>query len=448
VLGIVAGGAKFFQAKTFETDEAKAAATALRMVDAWRREIAAARGHVAEPASPRARQIAYELSRRRGEPLDDAQAALVMLAIDETFKRYGLSDDILAPSIAETIANMPPAAQASHARIIGGATPFLAHFNDWYSYAREVVGRDTMAAHIKEFANFVNEPLETLSGKHVQRWSEHRLAGGPGRARDVPHTITIKLSNIRHYWMRLISTEKVASDRDPFEAGHGRKRKLIVNDWRTPEQRKKAKALQWEPEDMSRIIPASWQRNAELGAMVEIMAWTGARLSSVAELHVDDIHIRRDVRCFTFRDKSKAGVRYPPIVPRLNPIVDKLIANATDKGFLFHAPLTNPPPDSGKTPKPNGRKYGKMFGAMTKGMEWPETDYRKQRTMHSVRHTVTFMFAEIRTPLEIRAKIMGHATTARDAGQRMDEGSVYGRRSLLDWMMDALNYPQFRADGR
>jgi hypothetical protein len=128
-----------------------------------------------------------------------------------------------------------------------------------------------------------------------------------------------------------------------------------------------------------------------------------------------------------------------------------LIANATETGFLFHGPLTKPAPDTDDRPVPDGHKYGTMFGNMTAAMKWPEPRYRKRRVMHSIRHTVAFMFSEMRPrmPLEIRGKIMAHFTTVRDAGQMIDEGGNYGRGNLLDWMVEGLNYPAgFRADSR
>jgi hypothetical protein len=74
-----------------------------------------------------------------------------------------------------------------------------------------------------------------------------------------------------------------------------------------------------------------------------------------------------------------------------------------------------------------------MFGTMTAKMEWPEKGYRKQRVMHSVRHTVVYLFSTIRTPLEIRTLIMGHAEHASVGGKvsGLDHGQEFDAQQLL-----------------
>lgn len=427
-------GRKQFVEPTGETDQAAAFKVAQPMIDSWKWQIEQARQPDKTPPRWLVEHYAYILAQHMGTPTYDHEEGWAEAILDLARERYPNGGPIEAPppgplrldgpwrpmKIDELLQEAPPSPSSE-------PTPFLAHIEGWYE-ATNLKGsnRDIVRGHIRAFAKAVEEPLGSLEQRHVQKWATARLKGG-----DSLSTVTKKLSNIRLYWKYMAGLEIV--DREcPFIA-----KNLNLADHRDKVQQGMDIRLRWLPEDVSRIITAAWERNPELGAVTEIAAFSGARRGSIAGLNVKHIRTFQGVQVMTFADKTAAGIRVVPLVPRLRPLIAQLTKNATADGFLFH----------GKPDKygARGGGLGKMFGSMTTAMTWDEgEEYRKQRDFHSIRHTVVRLFRDAGCPVEIRNEILGH-----EDGTKEGSGAVYGQGAgpaiKLEWMLKVLNYPDFPA---
>ena len=107
-----------------------------------------------------------------------------------------------------------------------GNTDFLTHFEDWQSKTHlKDKTLDQAVSDIKQFAAAVSQPLEALTGAHIQGWIETQL--------ETISAATVQDGSSRQYrsyWDWLQSHEIVSADRAPFT---GRK----VQDRRTKVER-------------------------------------------------------------------------------------------------------------------------------------------------------------------------------------------------------------------
>lgn len=425
-----------FVASTGQDDPAKASEVAAQMIAAWKQQIADARQPDRTPPRWLVEQVAYQLCQIMGVPSGDGEEGWAEAIIEEAKGRWPNGGPIwsvrnITPSEHDRPMMIDELLQTSPAPPSSALTPFLTYLDDWYA-ATNLSGetRDIVKGHIREFADMVDEPLETLSSEHVQKWAKTLLKMDQ-RAR----TVRAKRHNVSRYWRHLQTNGKVPHERDPFD-----RTRLEIKDERNNLELAKIEQVRWEPEDVPRIIRAAWERDPALGALTEIGCFAGARLASIAGLNIRHIRTFKGVPIFTFADKTKAGIRVVPIVPRLRPLIADLSRNATKDGFLFHA---NP----NKYNKRNGNVLGHMFGVMTGKMEWDDDEirsqeYRKQRTFHSLRHTVIHLLRQSGCSETICNQICGHeGKKSTSAGYGQDVGPVV----KLELMLAALNYEGFPA---
>jgi site-specific recombinase XerD len=110
----------------------------------------------------------------------------------------------------------PTVLEAQVNEAMGLATPFLTYLADWQKLAKQQ-GKTLhqMLSTLNKFAGVVTEPMETLSGKHVQKWLDEMTNEKTGRAADAKAKQR-KLSDIRPYWKFLQDYEHVRDDANPF----------------------------------------------------------------------------------------------------------------------------------------------------------------------------------------------------------------------------------------
>lgn len=116
--------------------------------------------------------------------------------------------------------------------------------------------------------------------------------------------------------------------------------------------------------------------NRRLADLIEIGAYTGARIEEICRLKTSSVVKEDGIDCFHIREgKTQASVRFVPIHPKLMKTVKRLI-NASDDGYLL------------KTSK--GGKYGTKSKGLGNQFSIFKTNlgFDKKSVFHSVRKTV------------------------------------------------------------
>jgi len=218
------GGKVEFVRSTGKQDEREANAVAAPKLLDWHRQIEDARQAIQKPVQDEAARLASEYRRYRGQPLDDAQAAVILDVVGFVMGRVGGLDtdqvrDALRQSsgLTDTFQTLPTKVETAFNQITGKATPFLTYLDDWERVASQK-GKTLkqMLSTLRKFGAVVQEPMETLSSKHIQKWLDEMPNERTGRHVDAK-TKQRKLSDIRPYWKHLQDYEHVQPDKNPFD---------------------------------------------------------------------------------------------------------------------------------------------------------------------------------------------------------------------------------------
>ncbi len=188
---------------------------------------------------------------------------------------------------------------------------------------------DQAKSDIEQFTKTVPEPLEAVTGGHVQTWIETLL--------ETVSAVTVrrKLSNVRSYWGWMQSHELVAPDRSPFD---GRK----VMDRRTKVEKALDQRQRFEPSEVVKLIDAA-KGDKPLQDLIRLAAFSGARREGLASLKTDSVIQVEGVACLSLTEKTEAGIRKVPVHPEIAALVKKLIEDSKD-GFLIPSERPCPGP--------------------------------------------------------------------------------------------------------
>jgi integrase len=422
-------GAKWFKASTHESDPDKANAVAASILAGWRRRIQAARGKVQEPVRADFRKLASEYQQIRGKPLDETGAAIVMDVIGFVMNRIGGHDMGQVVDTMGTVNNMndvfassdklADVLEATAHEALGLRTPFLTYLDDWRKVATQQ-GKtlDQMLSTLQKFSDAVQEPMETLSGKHVQRWLDKMTNEKNGKSAD-KGTKQRKLSDIRPYWKHLQNYEYVSADSNPFD-------NRTVGNRETDAEAALRERQAFTVED----VPTLWEKATEqndqaLADLIRLAAYSGARLGELMNLTKSSIITDDGIPCIhIIRGKTRNARRIFPVHPTILDLVKRLDADAGTDGFLVYCSAEN-----------RADTMSKRFGRMK-----TEMGYDEHYTFHCLRHAVIEAFRNVHCPLEIRNRIVGH----EDGKERVNTGAGYGglsAKSKLEWIERAINYP-------
>jgi integrase len=415
-----------FVASTKKQDEWEANAVAGNILLDWDRQIKDARQAVQRPVQDEAARLASEYRRYRGQPLDDTQAAVILDVVGFVMGRVGGLDTIQvrdalrqSSSLTDTFQTLPVKVETAFNEITGKATPFLTCLDDWQRVATEK-GKTMkqMLSTLHKFGAVVKEPMETLSGKHVQKWLDdmtNEKTGGPADAK----TKQRKLSDIRPYWKHLQNYEHVPSDKNPFE------NRTVAN-----------RETEAEAQERERIaykvseVPALWQRamvegDTALADLIQLAAYSGARLGELMNLTTSSIVMEDGIACIHIViGKTRTARRIFPIHPAITALMERLKTDAQADGWLI-------PCGAKHRPDTMSKRFGRLKTDM---------GYDEHYTFHCLRHTVIEAFRNIHCPLEIRNRIVGH----EDSKETVNTGAGYGglsAQSKLEWLKKAIQYP-------
>ncbi|WP_460129663.1 tyrosine-type recombinase/integrase [Pseudomonas sp. S3_A09] len=138
------------------------------------------------------------------------------------------------------------------------------------------------------------------------------------------------------------------------------------------------------------------EENRKLADLIQLGAYTGARIEEICQLRIDSIVVEDGVDCFHIREgKTDAAVRHVPIHPKLKQTLKRLVEASTD-GFLLQ---------TGR-----GGKYGVKSKDL--GNEFSQFKTRlgfdKKCVFHSVRKTAITLLERADVKNLIVMSIVGH----------------------------------------
>ena len=410
------GGKRFFKASTGEADPFKAAAKAAPWIADWKHRIEQARAAAEDSVQARMLKLTSDFARYRKEPLDAAGRRLVMEALSYAVERTGGQLIPMLTHQPNARLALPAPALAIVDQVTGKATPFLTHLARWQqeTHLRGAV-LQAYTRDIKQFAEAVSEPLETLSRRHVYKWA----VGFNGTLN--PSTIRRKIISLSAYWRWLDKNELVSSDLQPFKG-------IEIDDPRSGAKRREAKRISWP----TKVVPTLWQAaeargDAMLAALIRIAAYSGGRIESIANLTVADVRTDpdTDIRFLHFADKTEAGVRDVPMHSAMILLVDDLIANAGKNGYLFPVNL-----DAER----RGNAAGRRFTDLKREMGFTD----KRLVFHSLRRTIAHLLETAQCPEGVAKDIVGHVKRDLTFGLYSGETPIDLRKM---WLERAVVYP-------
>jgi integrase len=135
-----------------------------------------------------------------------------------------------------------------------------------------------------------------------------------------------------------------------------------------------------------------------LTAITTLAMYTGARISELAGLHVDNVVTVDGITCFKIEEsKTNAGNRTVPVHPEIQELVQTLITDSTD-GYLVSGVKSK----GGKDRRADvlGKRYGRL---VRNDCQLPST-----KVFHCFRNTVATKLESAGVPENIAADIVGH----------------------------------------
>jgi integrase len=416
-------GKRVFKFSTGETDPFKAYSKARPIIEGWQRTIRAAksgRDASAEGLILDARRAF--LAAKQGDGPDAWESVVHPLLVQlKAMPADSTYDDETEREHREYEGPSPtlnPKAAAIIDQITGEKTPVGALRTAWEASleSREDRQRDQYKSDFGQFMAFLGagHSLEDVDGlaERTQEWADKLMAGGLSAK-----TVARKLSVLQNYWHYLVSRKLVSARTDsPF-----RGRTLPSRKRQDPSKKRQ----HFKPSDIAALYRAALTgKDIPLADLIHIGAYTGARIEEIAGLEVGDVDLA--AKTVLMSSKTDAGHRTVPILPQIEPVLERLIANAQAGKFLFHV--------SGKN------KYQERSAAIGKRFGHLKTDagFDGRFVFHSIRKTVTTLFENVECPEGVAADIVGHEKPTMTYGLYSGGSSMEQRRV---WMEKALVYP-------
>jgi integrase len=208
-----------------------------------------------------------------------------------------------------------------------------------------------------------------------------------------PNTKATKEKNygfVRQYFKYLKRMQAYPHEKpNPFENLYLKQAKRIAN---TANKR-----IAFKSTEVKNLIKAAKdKKDTQLANLIQIAAYTGARIEELCSLKTSDVIKIDEISCLNITDaKTPAGNREVPIHPSLMGLIDNLINNSRD-GYLITKLTFN---------KYGNRSnaIGKRFGYLKKKM-----GFDKSHVFHCFRNTVATQLENAGIPEGVAADIVGH----------------------------------------
>ncbi len=272
------------------------------------------------------------------------------------------------------------AAREFAAIAFGEVTPSHLHFEEWKASITHLDKKtqDQSARDVERLtAQFPT--LEAINAQSAQRWIAELQKGGASYS-----SIKRMLSFWRSYWRFLTRLHVVKPNSFPFSIDQVQKVKT------NPEDKRKA----FPAEDVPKLWRAAGEEgDAELANLIQLGAYTGARIEELCALKAADVG---EASFRVIDAKTRAGVREVPIHKAIAPLMEKLKATTKD-GFILSGLSAD-------------NKYGVRSDAIGKrfGRFKTRLGYDKRHVFHSLRKTFINRLQNAKVPESVAADIVGH----------------------------------------
>ena len=195
---------------------------------------------------------------------------------------------------------------------------------------------------------------------------------------------------IRQYFKYLKRMQVIPQDKsNPFEDLDFKQSKKATNI--------SNKRIAFKAVEVKKLIKAAEDKNdIQLAWLIQIAAYTGARIEELCSLKVSDVIKVDGVNCLNIRDaKTEAGNREVPIHPAITKLIKQLVKESQDDYLL-----------SGLT----FNKYGQRSNAIGKRFGYMKTaqGFNKSHVFHCFRNTVATQLENAGIPEGVAADIVGH----------------------------------------
>ena len=222
--------------------------------------------------------------------------------------------------------------------------------------------------------------LESVSARAVMKWIDTETRSQSS----VSKTKTF----LSKYWKYLQQRDYVSRDHKPF------------TDIELPKTLQARQPREAYTDDEVALIQDYLQLKQDnaLTAITTLAMYTGARISELAGLHVDQVITVDGITCLKIDDaKTKAGNRAVPVHPEIQAVVQTLITDSTD-GYLVSGVKSK----GGKARRADvlGKRYGRLVRNDCK--------LPKSKVFHCFRNTVATKLEAAGIPENIAADIVGH----------------------------------------
>jgi integrase len=431
-------GKKVLMRTTQCSDQHQAALKAVPIVREFQKRI-----QVARQAGKRLEQVTAEQlaeryrAERRADP-EKADITRITDVIDFVLRTCGTEWADYARQVPDAgydlhtaLRHLPNGDAATQAAdlITGHATPFLSYVETWKPHAGlRPRSLDQTISTIKNFDEAVGKPIEQIEARDVQKWIDELIAPDAETFRRA-RTVKSRLSEIRNYWRWLQSHQIVSVDRNPFSFAGRRVQDPAHRKLTKDEQRQR-----FRPEDVVQCwTEAQTRGDAPLAAIIKIAAHSGARIEAICRLRTKDLDIDPDtkVRFMRMADKTEAGDRFVPIHPKISSLLNRLINDAGEDGYLIASTAQN---KYGERGQPLGKRFGRMKD---------DLGFDGRYVFHSIRKTVAHMLETAECPPGVAKDILGHTKTDMTFG-------VYSGETRMDhrarWLAKAVRYPSIKHD--
>ena len=222
--------------------------------------------------------------------------------------------------------------------------------------------------------------LESVSARAVMKWIDGEIRSQSS----VSKTKTF----LSKYWKYLQQRDYVSRDHKPFTD-------IELPKTLKPRQQREA----YTDDEVALILERlDLKEDNALTAITTLAMYTGARISELAGLHVDNVVTVDGITCFKIEEsKTNAGNRTVPVHPEIQELVQTLITDSTD-GYLVSGVKSK----GGKDRRADvlGKRYGRL---VRHDCQLPST-----KVFHCFRNTVATKLESAGIPENIAADIVGH----------------------------------------
>lgn len=222
--------------------------------------------------------------------------------------------------------------------------------------------------------------LESVSARAVMKWIDGEIRSQSS----VSKTKTF----LSKYWKYLQQRDYVSRDHKPFTD-------IELPKTLKPRQQREA----YTDDEVALILERlDLKEDNALTAITTLAMYTGARISELAGLRVDNVVTVDRITCLQIEEsKTNAGNRTVPVHPEIQELVQTLVTDSTD-GYLVSGVNSK----GGKDRRADvlGKRYGRL---VRHDCQLPST-----KVFHCFRNTVATKLESAGIPENIAADIVGH----------------------------------------